>query len=460
MKRKHILIVVAMIALLMGILLFFLLRPAEWSLRDPLAHYLQATSVMPANQSIQTHILSETQITSKYGTFTESSDQILALYYTDGILQQAYANEEYTAGNQTINNIEVLQGDTIYIDLDGSLFSGSSSLDEFMTEHAPAIMLNPDNYQTVTGVTSRENSTIIFSDAIFAEPWALPDEGKLISASGCALLSKDDTLLESTYTVKYKLSELTVSKTFRVILDHAPMESVQLIVDPDRYTELSDPYSLKQLERMCSYLLQAQTLQSKYTEYIFCQAFGDERTRLIQMDIINAEPWCATLQTNLQLNNSSRAGDSTEINQLETFENGAYEKVINGSLSENSEMTEESFRSYCRNILVGTVILPTHITGVNITDDGDVCYMEFTANDTLAENISADACRTLYQDPMLLDNMASHHVTDQLSCFFSYNKRTGLPLSSGILYNGIYNISDLPYRLEFRVTQTYDLAIE
>ena len=435
----------------------FLFGSWERTLSNPLEHYAKAINRLPVSQTTRLHITVITETITPYGTFKQNSDQLLTLYYQDGTPIQAHAEEQLNTGNQSVHITEVFQDGTLYTELDGSLFRTDTTIEAFTSERIPTILLTAENYQAVTGTTGRNGSTITFNQPYCAENWALPEGGVFASAEGTAKLANNGELTESNYTLQYTLSDTTVKKQYRVCIETPPTEQPGPIENADSYIPFSDPDSLRILEQMCGYLLQAEAIRSIYSEYIFCQAFGDERTRSIQMQLQTAPQLTAKAETNVTLTNTSRVGDVAQMQQTETLEDGTYILTVNGIPEENPQTTGDAFYSYCKNLLVGTMILPRHITSVTLREDGDECYLEFTASDALAQTVRTDACNTLYQNPSLLDDMASDHITQTMIGYFSYSKSTGLPLSSGIRYKGIYTISNLPYQMEFHAKQTYDI---
>jgi hypothetical protein len=460
MKRKQIIVAAAAVAaLLVGILLLFLFGSWERTLRNPLEHYANAINRLPVDQTTRLHITVNTETITSSGTFKQNSDQLLTLYYQDGIPIQAHAEEQLHTGSQSIYITEVFQDGTLYTELDGGMFRTDTTIEAFTSERTPTVLLTAENYQAVTGTTGRNGATITFTQPNCAEDWAIPDDGVFVSAEGTAKLTKSGALTESSYTIQYSLSDMTVKKQYRVSIETPPTELPSQIQNPELYIPLSNPETLRTLEQMCGYLLQAEAIRGSYSEYIFCQAFGDERTRSIGLELKTTPHLTVTADTNVTLTNTSRVGDVTQMQQTETLEDGKYTLTVNGIQEKNPQTTGDAFYSYCKNLLVGTMILPRHITGVTLQEDGDKCYLEFTASDALAQTVRADACKTLYQNPSLLDDMASDHITQTMIGYFSYSKSTGLPLSSGIRYKGIYTISDLPYRMEFHAEQTYDIQV-
>ena len=458
MKRTQIIVAAAAVAaLLVGILLLFLFGPWERTLNDPIQHYTNAINLLPTGQTTRLHITVKTETITPSGTFTQDSDQLLTLYYQDGKPVQAHAEEQINNGSHSVHITQVLQDGTLYTTLDGGMFRTDATIEAYLSECTPAVLLTAENYQTVTGTTGKTGPTIRFTQPISAESWALPKGSTFLDAEGTVKLANNGELTESSYTIQYKLYDMTVKEQYCVCIETPPTEPPKTMEAPESYTSLSDPNSLRLLEKMCGYLLQTETIGSSYREYIYCQAFGDERTRTIQMHLQTVPELSAKAETDVTLTNTSRVGVVDQIQQIETLTDGTYVLTVNGMQQDDPQTTGDAFYSYCKNLLVGTMILPRHITGVTLREDGDNCYLEFTASDALAQTVRTDACNILYQNPTLLDDMASDHITQTMTGYFSYSKSTGLPLSSGIRYKGVYTISDLPYQLEFYAEQTYDI---
>jgi hypothetical protein len=81
----------------------------------------------------------------------------------------------------------------------------------------------------------------------------------------------------------------------------------------------------------------------------------------------------------------------------------------------------------------------------------------YTANAAFADQMRINALKTLYQDPDILSDQTESYKVDTATCYLKLDKATGLPVASGFCYMGTYQIDTLPYRLEFRADQQYEI---
>lgn len=431
----------------------------EHPILDPLIYYKNARHLCQ-DRTVQMKLDTTTRTQIGNEEFTERAQQTATLYYENGTFTAGTSEESLTSGSQTTSLTQSYQDGALYMDLDSSSFTATMTAADYLSRLPPAVMFDEVLYSSILGTQIKEVTTISFSKASSAETWATPADAQFLSASGTVRLSKDSRIQESTYQVQYTVGAQTVEKTVTAVyywydLGRTPPH----IEETDKYTHISDPDAPLLLERMSGLILQAENISGNYTEYIFCEAFGDTRTRSIDLQMSQGDSFAAQISTAVSLTNSSRAENNAQRQQLEIFENGVYSLSVDGEfIQPEAPFTEESLRSYCRDLLVGTILLPQHITAVTTEKIDGTVMLRFSANQDLAALISTDACRTLYQDPSVLNSIASNRFTDIMECYLQIDPATGLPLSSGIHYSGTYTISTLSYKLAFQAEQAYQFS--
>lgn len=389
--------------------------------------------------------------------FTEQSQQEM-LYQSYGSDQLvASTTQTLSIGDHTTNIAEVYSDGMVYVTIDGSKFMGQTTTEEYTTRLVPAVMLDTSLYGSIQGFDNGHAYLILFRQPKRVENWAIKTDAKFIDSAGAALISHDGSILRSVYTATYTRG----GNTIHLSVSAAPTESeiaLEVPADKPSYAPIAYWDSPRMLELATGYLLQSRTVSAFYDERIYCQAFGDERTRKVSLYTADTEGLIAKVDTQTQLLNTGRIGDVTHHLHEELFIDGKYTiQADGGAVTENDQIDPKAMQAYCDNQLISTIMLPQNILNATCTDTGSTLRIEFAANEAFAQLISVNACQTLYQKPELLNELAEESSTDALISYLELDKYTGLPLASGIEYVGSYQIEGLPYELVFRAVQNYEI---
>lgn len=454
-KKAHIVITVTLLLIICIISAIFLI-PAKRPLKNPEAFY-QALTQRWAEQKTHTYEAVIQSVQKVNGQeFTETTTLLIQQAFIDGQSCIA-AQRNVSMCDFAFSSVERLEDTTLYIDLNGSRFSGEQTT---QMQYPPELLLTAQNYSSITGTRQGSEITLEFNDATTAEDWALPENAVIQSASGTLNATKDGKLLQNIYWLTYLLGESEVSQTITVTPRQETTDYTDAI-DSSAYPEIANIEAPILLERMSGYLLQAKSINSSYQEYIYCQTFGDQRKRDMQLELHSTDPLEAILTTDATLLSSSRGESESSIHQKEVFENGKYTRESNGSDPTTDEsVTAQHFQTHCHDILVGTILLPQFISSTSMEEDTNSITYHFTPTPELATLLCEEASQNLYQDPTVLSSLASSSATEVLSAYLQIDKSTGLPLSSGIHYTGIHTIIELPYRMEYTTDQIYSFPNE
>ena len=391
--------------------------------------------------------------------FTETSQQWLSYLELGTENMRAALNETLTIGDHRTEITEIYSGGTGYITVNGIAFSGAISPEDYQNRFAPAILLDPSRYQTITGFDTRKNYIIQFTQPVEAEAWALKESASVIEAEGTAYVSYEGQLTGSTYTLTYQQGNAQIRLTYTV--DVEPISTnITLPEDTAKYQVIDYLDGPRMLEQTTGYLLLADYVSAKYSDDIYCQTFGDHRTQEITLHATLAEQnnWSALVQTQTNLTNESKAGTDSNFKKTELFKDGIYRSATNdGEWVNNGEVTADTMHTYCKNQLIGTVMLPQYITGAQIEEAENTIRIVFSGSESFAPLICSNICQTLYQKPELLNDMAQSNTTNTLQCYLELDRKTSLPIASGINYDGSFYVEGVPYVLRFKADQIYDI---
>lgn len=422
--------------------------------------YLQASDKVNTAESLILYIgtLKETTVGSQ--TFSESSQQYLNLQNCNTGSFQASMSETLHVGTYDITVSEAFADGTGYFTVNGSNFTTQMTSEEFRARYTPTTLFNPSVYSEVCAVAYGKGICIQFNQPTAAESWALPQGAVFTDASGFAILDENGNLTESNYTVRYTIDGISVSKTTRTVIGSTPA-TVNVPSSTEGYTPLDCPYAPRNLELACGYLLQAQKIGSTLTENIVCQAFSINRTETAVLSMSGLDQTLqASLDRIIKQVNESFGGASTNRTLKELFQNGTYTISEDGSQTTTDESIDSTFmRKYCQDLLVSTIILPAYISSAAISETDTSYTITFIATDpTLAEAICADICYTIYGNATMLDEMASESTPDAVQYTLEVDKRTGMPIKSGIEYGSTHVIWGISYRLTSTTEQIYQFA--
>lgn len=224
----------------------------------------------------------------------------------------------------------------------------------------------------------------------------------------------------------------------------------------ENYHHIDTPEALYALEMSCNYLMQAYTFTAEYSENIYIEATGDRRKQTIYITAVNESNWCVTVNTTQSLQNDSRINQISKSNKSEHYCDGIYKiKTEDEQTLSNSHLAEQKMRKHLQNRLISTLILPEYIDEVISEDDGLTIRYTFIPTKDFATCLYNSACENLYQNPNRLKEITTDITIESMHSYLTIEKATGLPVNSGIIYNGKYKISEIPYRIEYHATQSY-----
>ena len=425
--------------------------PADW--------YQQAASNVKAAESITMRLKSKTVI-SAGGLFTEESSQILAYKGYGSEDMSVTMDQTLSFGTTEVTSRELYSDGMGYFTVNGNKFMGPMTADDCIARYTPVSLLEPSLYNSIESTITDGYTRIGFSQATAAESWAIPDGAQLIEACGLAVLDSNGKLTYCRYDITYSHGSASVTQSVTAFIDTDTEINVVIPSETAGYVGLNVPAVPLLLEQACGYLLQADHVKATVAESIVCQAFGISRNENTQMTVSGKGSHLnVQLDTTVVQADQSHGSNTATITQSERFQDGVYTVTTDGSDPvANDSVTDDSMQTYCQDILVGSIMLPAHITAATTTVTDTSILLHFTGAETLAEAMCANACQVLYSDASLLNNLASAYTTETMTCYLEIDKYTGLPVASGISYSGIHTIEGFDYQLTSTIDQVYSFT--
>lgn len=461
MKKSLICCIIVAIAILAAVSVSYLvLRQSSntaKTLENPVDFYNKSCSKIRTAEQLELSALILTKSNVNGCEFTESNEQTFRASSLDSEKMKAQRTQTIVSGNHKTELTETYLGGNAYIMLSGCLFSGPCEAQDFLQQTPPPVLLDSANYSHIQGTIQGNHAVISFSGAKQIESWLPIENAKLVDAQGTASIV-DSKLIKCDYSITYRVADALVTKQYTVHIADTVAHAIATNVDIDNYTKISSPYAPLALEIAAGYLSQAPAVSAKYEEFILCEAFGDTREKNVNIYLSQQDAWCAKLITSVCLSNTSQTDKAVEMRQTETYINGKHLVSQNGSdPKEDATTTEAALRTYCNELLLGTIILPQHITCVEITQTPSAYRIVYNVNDEFVRNVSHYACNTLYNDASILERIANDEEGAIANCYLEVSKDTLLPLASGVQYTNSYTINGLRYPLIYEARHQYTL---
>ncbi len=467
-KKRLIIITGAAVILTLAVIISFPSPPSKQpasdttaSLSDASDIYRNAADKLLIADSLELTVSQEIETVIGSETFTEKSQQTITYSGLSSEQPLGIMNEDLTIGTHNVNIQEIYANDVGYYTVAGACFQSDLSFDEYFGRYLPATPFNTDLYRSITAVNSGNATAITLTNATGIETWCHANGAQFISAEATALIDNAGNLTEYQYKASYTHNDIFTRFVATVKINNAPDTPITPPTNTSSYKEIENLDTPRLLERACGYLLKAGSVTAKYSDSISCQAFGDQRTQSVTLNLVDTSQFLAKIDTVVEISNSGKLGPERKINQTERFTEGVYQITTdNNPPTENSDIDTAAMQQYCKDLLIGTIALPQYITGAKVSESEDTYRIDFTANEEFAGNISRQACKTLYQDEEILSKQSQEYKTDKITCYLTIHKETGLPVASGFLYKGTYTIDALPYRLIYQADQQYDLITD
>ncbi len=454
-NKKFFIVIVAGLLVFVAVfcLITFLPKTEDLDSEKARAVYMQAALADFSNVVLTS---SKTQeITVGNNTVSDTASYIVN-YKTAGEGQnQVQLHETLTSGKHTAEITEVFHQGTVYTTINENRFSCKMKQTEYLDRLIPAVLISPDNYKSISGVKTNKGYEITFHQGIAPEAWCCDEEVTFVSSSGSALIQRNGKLASSTYSLTYIQDDAQYHLIYRCEITDGKV-NVQVPENTDDYTTISYLDGLRALEKASGYLTQLENISAASKDVTYFQAFGDRRTREISLTANVIDAWSAKIQSTVAFTNDSRLGTDSVQQETRLFENGAYTLTgADGAAIAYRDITEEDMRIYCQNLLVNTLLLPEQIRDCNATVTDSVLRITYAANDAFGLQICNTAYNALYPQSDTLVPESSK--TETVYGYLDLDKNTGIPLSSGIYYDGICTVDSIGYQLLFQADQTYTL---
>lgn len=462
-KRKiHIAIgcIIALVALVVAV--FIAIQNTDTTnasypqLSDASSLYDYALTTLDAQQNMSATVSYVKETTIGGEVFRESAQQQVVYQNIGDSDFCGNVTETLTVGTHTVQITELYANGQCYFTVADIPFQCQLTQEDYLARYTPIAPISPTLYASVTGTERNGEKVITFKEPAEPESWAIPANCTLQYAEGKVYLGAENQLTKSIYTIAYNTDTAFVKFSVSVELQQGTSQTIHVPTDVQNYTPLEYMDGPRMLEIASGHLMDCGNISASYAEQIHCQLFGDLRTTQISLQTNHTNGWYAQVDTTVTMENTGKTGTLSTKQQTEIFQNGTYSLRVDHVDSEaNQEVSQDAMRSYCRDILVSTVILPEHIAQASVTDTSSTLQIQFDINDDFAQMLKSEALTALYQDPAILQD--KEYQTQDILCYLHIDKATLLPVSSGFQLSGNYHVDNLQYPLTYSTEQSYQL---
>ncbi|MBR2047933.1 MAG: TraB/GumN family protein [Oscillospiraceae bacterium] len=419
--------------------------------------YAQAAEKIRSAEAMLINYTLDKTTTIGQDTFMESEKVSLSLATAADGTVSAASTRNLTWGEDYYSDFREYYGEGgFYVTLDGMNQTCEMTGDEFLFRYLPGVILSPELY---TNVAFLDDTTIEFSGANALEPWLAAEGRTLVEASGTAVLNAAGILDDCTYHAVYTQNGAThsVDITLRTMTGSV---TASLPADADSYVPAESADALLTYERAIGLTLQAKEASSFSSETILIEAGATTLATQMTMNTYGAgKELMAKFDSEVVLLDLSTGETAYSVTQEELFKNGTYTvRTDGGPAQPNRSVTAEMIESSRMSQLADTMPLTTDLSGMTLEDLGAVSLLEFSLSEELAEYYTTYLVGMIYQDPNLLNDLATDYRTEEAGGFLGIDNATGLPTQLGLRYIGIHTIDGTECQLVYDVSQSFAFA--
>ena len=419
---------------------------------DPVECYESALALQDSRSNAKLYTIASQRIDSKYNTYRETTTQQISCSPSGiQVLQEIY----YT--DQPLSVQVDFTEDTAYLQLGGNAFSQTMAPEEFCESYFPIPLPHPEHYAEIIGTKTNNGTVIIFRQPISADVCKLPEYGELLDTATYVVIDNNGFIAFISQQLEYTLQGVTIHAVYALsYVDNNTDISLPL---PDNAKPVEDLQYPLVAEKASGYLLQANNnLKASITKQISSQVTNTDYVQSIDLThSYTSSTHSAEVKTTVNLTDHNRSDSVTNFQQTESFTDGIYTITSNNEPSQiQSNITEDQFFSYFNNLLLENIVLPQYITDISAQIIDDLLYVEFKVNDALAQVVANNACKTLYQEPALLDTMINSCTTEAISVYIKVDPVIGTPRSAGIEFTGRHALDSTAYTITSKSNISYN----
>ena len=425
--------------------------------------YLDAAEKLTSDGSVTLDVELTEVLTVEDQKFETEKKQVVAYsgLNTDKVIIRMeedvkYTEDEDAEEDATTPYYETYSDGTVYVELkDTATFTGELSKEEATRRYVPVTLLDAALYGEITMEESADIKTVRFAAPTAAESWAMPEGATMEEASGSVVINADGTIKSMTYTVSYQYGTANFSRTVTATPRAEAVEAT-LPEKAEDYTKLQYPLALYTVFASENLLQKAETATTNKDETYISYAGAVEYSKGQTMYMHGTgDDLIAKFDGKIDVYSSQ--GEQT-VEQEHVYKDGKYTITVDdGVPTVQSGVKLKKVREAAEAELTTSVAPPAYWQDVTVTEICGLQLLEFTYNEDFGNNMQNTVCTTLFQNAALLNGYATKYETKEITGYLSTEAYTGLPVASGLYYEGEHTIEKEEYLLSLQVDQSYTL---
>jgi hypothetical protein len=368
----------------------------------------------------------------------------------------AMVTEELNFGTYACAYAETFCEGKAYAVINGCRFQSDLTPEAFVDRQLPAALLTASLYETLKCEEDEDTIRILFSQPTELENWA--GEGKLIGASGTAVLDRQGHLLQTSYQAVYQKDgvQFRLEATVRVTVpEELDLSAVHVGHDLAR-TPVEDLNAPRWLVQVVANVFSAQNISCEAREQIQSDAIPLTYYQTSSIVLSGMEE---TLSASVIYDASltDRHGNVTRRQQTERFADGLYTVTVDDGEPVEDSMTALAMRQYCEDTILSGLFAVKYVkTAESRTEEG-LLKITFGADDAFGGELTRQLTGILQAD---LETMAQSAETVSASGYLTVDTKTGLPVAMGIELARNHRIDGVDYRLVYLLDETLTFGKE
>lgn len=427
-------------------------EPTEPSI-DPIQIYqdavqqLLATSQMKIDAEVEKKVFVDSQIFEENSNFSLTYKDFNSDVFTSEASGVVNFGDVYSATFE-----EIWYEGKLYGKLNNYGYSAELTQDEYFRRFAPAVLLTPANYSSIT----LTNNIFGFSAATGFEDWVACDGFEFLEASGTAALNEQMQITSFTYSVSYLYGNVRYEIDYATTLSAVEDE----ISAPSKYVNWQEVGSADlpmMIERAYSYLLLSN--QKSISTMRLAQSDAVAFSAAAQRDLIlhKGDDLKMLNQEFTEVLNLS-TGNIESFSMQETYSDGVLRYIGDDTAADPEEMdAAEIERFFTETVNFRFPELNT-FEEIYISYVQGGCVFDYTLSEDVSEFLRLEVQEYLFGEKQFLDLESSGYELLMAEGYLAIDQYSGLPTANSITYSALHTIGGEKYQLTMQVTQIINAA--
>ncbi len=423
----------------------------------PAEHYAEACKPVREATDLNLRIKCTKDITVGNYTTTAISEQERTMTALNTDAMHAQTVETYRVGEYNASFLDTYADGTFYTAVvDAYRFKGEMSQEEYLAGLIPAILLDPDNYESVTLSEQWGEKKFTFADASLPETWALPEGAQFDSASGTAAAGPEGDLKRSTYQIAYRHGAAQVEMTVEVLIQ--PVQEAALPV-PDSdpaYIAVTDVEGIRLYEEACLSLWNSTNLSMTGTESYLYQLADGSVTNLVDMAYSWENGSCVADLTEDVLALAASGESTDRINNH--YEDGTLVTTYDDGEQTSEALSADETLYRLQTVVTRAMVTIDDFKDIMVNRSGETIILEIVPSEEYATLLNEDLDRMWDAGQAMFEEAQMKLQILELRASLAMDACTGFPTAAELLYNAGYIIDGQPYALGMQSTRALNLA--